>query len=61
MTYEERAALNYDHPDAFDTGLMVDDLRKLAFATFSLAIFLASVYNVHGRERIWGNIWSISC
>ena len=30
MTYEERAALNYDHPDAFDTGLMVDDLRKLA-------------------------------
>lgn len=30
MTYEERAALNYDHPDAFDTALMVDDLKKLA-------------------------------
>ena len=30
MTYEERAALNYDHPDAFDTGLMVDDLKRLA-------------------------------
>ena len=30
MTYEERAALNYDHPDAFDTALMVADLKKLA-------------------------------
>ena len=29
MTYEERAALNYDHPDAFDTGLMVEDLKRL--------------------------------
>jgi uridine kinase len=24
-----RAALNYDHPDAFDTSLLVDDLRDL--------------------------------
>lgn len=30
MTYEERAALNYDHPDAFDTDLMVSDLKRLA-------------------------------
>ena len=30
IAVKERAALNYDHPDAFDTGLMVDDLRKLA-------------------------------
>ncbi len=30
MTYEERAALNYDHPDSFDTDLMVSDLKKLA-------------------------------
>ena len=30
MTYQERAALNYDHPDAFDTALMVADLKKLA-------------------------------
>lgn len=30
MTYEERAALNYDHPDAFDTALMVADLKRLA-------------------------------
>ena len=29
MPYEERSKLNYDHPDAFDTGLLVRDLRTL--------------------------------
>lgn len=29
LSYEQRAALNYDHPDAFDTELMVRDLKKL--------------------------------
>ncbi len=29
MTYEERSKLNYDHPDAFDTDLMVRDLNTL--------------------------------
>ena len=29
MTYEQRCAVNYDHPDAFDTELMVSDLDKL--------------------------------
>ena len=29
MTYEERAALNYDHPDAFDTDRLVRDLITL--------------------------------
>lgn len=29
MTYDERAALNYDHPDAFDTELMIDHLDAL--------------------------------
>ena len=29
MTYEERAQLNYDHPDAFDTDLLVQALREL--------------------------------
>jgi uridine kinase len=26
---EARAAINYDHPDAFDTTLLIDDLRAL--------------------------------
>nr|WP_325181955.1 uridine kinase [uncultured Oscillibacter sp.] len=28
-TYEERALQNYDHPDAFETGLLVRHLREL--------------------------------
>ena len=27
--FEERAKINYDHPDAFDTGLFLKDLRTL--------------------------------
>lgn len=29
MSYAERAKLNYDHPDAFDTELLVRDLKRL--------------------------------
>ena len=29
MSYEERSQLNYDHPDAFDTDLMIEHLKAL--------------------------------
>ena len=29
LPYEERVKLNYDHPDAFDTAMMAEDLRRL--------------------------------
>lgn len=29
LTYEQRAELNYDHPSAFDTERMVEDVKKL--------------------------------
>ena len=29
LPYEERCKLNYDHPDAFDTDMMIDHLRML--------------------------------
>ena len=29
LTYEERTKLNYDHPDAFDTWLMVEHIKAL--------------------------------
>ena len=29
MPYEERTKLNYDHPNAFDTDQMIEDLRQL--------------------------------
>ena len=48
MTYEERAALNYDHPDAFDTGLMVEDLKTLCSAkTIHCPVY---DYTIHNRS-----------
>ena len=29
LPYEERAKLNYDHPDAFDTDLVIEHINKL--------------------------------
>lgn len=29
LTYEERAQLNYDHPDAFETDMMIEHLHQL--------------------------------
>ncbi|MBQ5861917.1 MAG: uridine kinase, partial [Alistipes sp.] len=29
LTYEQRCRLNYDHPDAFDSDLMAEQLRRL--------------------------------
>lgn len=29
MPFEERSLLNYDHPNAFDTDLMIDHIRQL--------------------------------
>lgn len=29
MTYDERCQLNYDHPDAFDTDLMIEHVKRL--------------------------------
>ncbi len=29
LTPEERTKINYDHPDAFDTQLLIEDLKKL--------------------------------
>ncbi|MEG0833249.1 MAG: uridine kinase [Oscillospiraceae bacterium] len=29
LSYEERARLNYDHPDAFDTDLMIEHIKQL--------------------------------
>ena len=49
MTYEERAALNYDHPDSFDTELMVGDLKKLlAGETIHCPVY---DYSIHNRSE----------
>ena len=29
LSYDERKKLNFDHPNAFDTGLLIEQLKKL--------------------------------
>lgn len=49
MTYEERSALNYDHPDSFDTALLVADLKKLAAGeTIRCPVY---DYTIHNRSE----------
>ena len=50
MTYEERAALNYDHPDAFDTERMIQDLSALRRGeTIQCPVYDYSIHNLSDR------------
>ena len=47
LPFEERCKLNYDHPDAFDTPLLVSDLRALCRGE---TVFSPTYdYTVHNR------------
>ena len=49
MTYEERTSLNYDHPNAFDTELMIEHLKELkAGHPIQCPIY---DYKVHNRSK----------
>ena len=49
MPYEERAKLNYDHPDAFDTDLLIQAVRDLkAGKTVTCPVY---DYTVHDRSK----------
>ena len=50
MTYAERAALNYDHPDAFETDRMVTDLTALrAGRTIRCPVYDYTIYDRSDR------------
>jgi len=49
LPYEERAKLNYDHPDAFDTPLMIEQLKKLRAGESVLCPVYD--YTVHNRSN----------
>ncbi len=49
MLYEERCKLNYDHPNAFDTQLMIEHIRQLkAGQAVQCPIY---DYTVHNRSK----------
>jgi len=46
LTYEERVKLNYDHPEAFDTELMIRDLEALkSGAAIDCPVYDYSIYD----------------
>ena len=46
LSYEERTKLNYDHPDAFDTDLMIADLKALKRGeTIHCPVYDYSIHN----------------
>lgn len=49
MDYEERCRLNYDHPNAFDTELMIEHLKALKKGeTIECPIY---DYTIHNRSK----------
>ena len=49
MTYEERCRLNYDHPNAFDTDLMIEHLTALKNGqTIECPVY---DYTIHNRSK----------
>ena len=52
MTYDERALINYDEPAAYDTDLMVRDLKLLKNGVSTvMPIYDYSVHNRSGETR----------
>lgn len=46
LPFEDRQKLNYDHPDSFDTSLMIQDLRSLkAGHTIHCPVYDYSIHN----------------
>ena len=55
MTYEERSRLNYDHPNAFDTELMIEHLKALRDGKpIRCPIY---DYSIHNRSQNWKMIY----
>lgn len=46
MTYEERCQTNYDHPDAFDTELLVEHVMRLKnWETVEIPVYDFTIHN----------------
>ena len=49
LTYEERCKVNYDHPDSFETDLMIEHIKKLrAGVAVEEPVY---DYTVHNRDK----------
>ena len=49
LTYEERCKTNYDHPDSFDTSLMIEHIKMLKNGeSVNVPVY---DYTVHNRDK----------
>ena len=49
LSYEERCKVNYDHPDSFDTKLMIEHIKKLKNGeTVEEPVY---DYTIHNRDK----------
>ena len=58
LSYEERSRLNYDHPNAFDTDRLVEDLKKLrAGQSIECPVY---DYTIHDSGISWtsSSLWT---
>ena len=40
LSYDERTRLNYDHPDSFDTDLMIKDIASFQMERKRISLFM---------------------
>lgn len=63
IPFEERAKLNYDHPDAFDTDLLCQHILELKAGTsIEMPVYDYAMHNRTARiKRFWSILPRLSC
>lgn len=63
IPFEERAKLNYDHPDAFDTDLLCQHILELkAGKSIEMPVYDYAMHNLTARiKRFWSILPRLSC
>lgn len=62
IPFEERAKLNYDHPDAFDTDLLCQHILELkAGKSIEMPVYDYAMHNPARIKRFWSILPRLSC
>lgn len=56
LTYEERTKLNYDHPQSFDTDMLVEHIRTLKTTFRSNIRSIRSSITTERPKPCWSNL-----
>lgn len=62
IPFEERAKLNYDHPDAFDTDLLCQHILELkAGKSIEMPVYDYAMHKTARIKRFWSILPRLSC